>query len=152
MYVKATSGTIDQFPYTISDLRRENPNTSFPKRISEETLEAWGVYPVSLEEAPSHDNLTQNISQDSEPTLSDGTWSLGWSITAKTAEEIEEHNTHVAVLRRMVRNEKLSETDWWASSDLTMTAEQTAYRQALRDITSHVNWPHLEEDDWPTKP
>jgi len=33
-----------------------------------------------------------------------------------------------------------------------MTAEQTAYRQALRDITSHANWPHLEDADWPTKP
>lgn len=152
MYVKATNGTIDQFPYTISDLRRENPNTSFPKRISEETLAAWDVYPVSLEEAPSYDNLTQNISQDSEPTLSGGTWSLGWSVTAKTAEEIEEHNTNIAALRRTVRNEKLSETDWWASSDLTMTAEQTAYRQALRDISSHANWPHLDEADWPTKP
>jgi hypothetical protein len=39
-----------------------------------------------------------------------------------------------------------------ASSDLTMTAEQTAYRQALRDITSHANWPYLDEADWPTKP
>ena len=46
----------------------------------------------------------------------------------------------------------MSETDWWASSDRTMTAEQTAYRQALRDITTHANWPHLGEDDWPTKP
>jgi len=33
-----------------------------------------------------------------------------------------------------------------------MTAEQTAYRQALRDITTHANWPDLGEADWPTKP
>ena len=38
-------------------------------------------------------------------------------------------------LLREERNRRLAETDWWASSDLTMTAEQTAYRQALRDIT-----------------
>jgi hypothetical protein len=50
------------------------------------------------------------------------------------------------------RDRLIAETDWWASSDLTMTAEQTAYRQALRDITTHANWPHLSEDDWPTKP
>ena len=37
-------------------------------------------------------------------------------------------------------------------SDRTMTSAQTTYRQALRDITTHSNWPHLEEDDWPTKP
>jgi hypothetical protein len=58
----------------------------------------------------------------------------------------------MAEVNRSARDEKLAETDWWASSDLTMTAEQTAYRQALRDITSHANWPNLEEADWPTKP
>ena len=31
---------------------------------------------------------------------------------------------------RKMRNIRLSETDWWASSDLTMTAEQSAYRKA----------------------
>ena len=53
---------------------------------------------------------------------------------------------------REKRNNLLSETDWWAMSDRTMTAEQTAYRQALRDITTHANWPNLADSDWPTKP
>jgi len=51
---------------------------------------------------------------------------------------------------RRVRNLLLAETDWWASSDLTMTAEQTAYRQALRDITQ--TYTSLEDVVWPTKP
>ena len=51
---------------------------------------------------------------------------------------------------REVRNAKLAETDWWASSDLTMTAEQTAYRQALRDITD--TYSDLDTVVWPTKP
>lgn len=53
---------------------------------------------------------------------------------------------------RLVRDSRLTETDWWAVSDRTMTAEQTAYRQALRDITTHANWPNLADSDWPTKP
>lgn len=53
---------------------------------------------------------------------------------------------------REIRNGLLSKTDWWAVSDRTMTAEQTAYRQALRDITTHANWPNLVNSDWPTKP
>ena len=48
------------------------------------------------------------------------------------------------------RNKLLAETDWWASSDLTMTAEQTAYRQALRDITN--TYQSLDTVVWPTKP
>jgi hypothetical protein len=35
---------------------------------------------------------------------------------------------------RIVRDWMLAETDWWASSDRTMTPAQAAYRQALRDL------------------
>ena len=58
---------------------------------------------------------------------------------------------------RLHRNNKLSETDWWAVSDKTMTAEQTAYRKNLRDLPSTAS-PELDETGeltavtWPTKP
>ena len=51
---------------------------------------------------------------------------------------------------RKERNYKLAETDWWASSDLTMTQAQTDYRQALRDITKSAT--SLDDVTWPTKP
>ena len=53
-------------------------------------------------------------------------------------------------LLRVERNRRLAETDWWASSDLTMTTEQTTYRQALRDITKTAT--SLDDVSWPTKP
>jgi hypothetical protein len=48
------------------------------------------------------------------------------------------------------RNQMLAETDWWASSDITMSAAQTTYRQALRDITN--TYTSLDDVVWPTKP
>ena len=54
------------------------------------------------------------------------------------------------VLVRTDRNKRLSETDWWGTTDRTMTAEQTAYRQALRDITDQAGFP--TDITWPTKP
>ena len=51
---------------------------------------------------------------------------------------------------RAERDRLIADTDWWASSDLTMTAEQTAYRQALRDITN--TYTSLDDVVWPTKP
>ena len=51
---------------------------------------------------------------------------------------------------RNARNRLIAETDWWASSDLTMTSAQTAYRQALRDITDNAT--SLDDVTWPTKP
>lgn len=152
MYVKATNGTIDQFPYTISDLRRDNPNTSFPKRISNETLADWGVYPVQVLDQPSYDRKTQNLERNDNPTLSDGSWQLGWFASSKSSEEVTQYNNDMSDHNKAIRNQKLDETDWWAVSDRTMTSEQITYRQALRDITTHANWPHLNDDDWPTKP
>ena len=61
-------------------------------------------------------------------------------------------NQMLPIWNRQKRDALLTETDWWASSDLTITDEQRSYRQQLRDITDHANWPNLEDSDWPTKP
>ena len=63
-------------------------------------------------------------------------------------------------LLRLERNSRLAETDWMACSDVTMSEDWKTYRQALRDITTHSNWPNLKvpdmdgsgDNDWPTKP
>lgn len=53
-------------------------------------------------------------------------------------------------LLREERNRRLALTDWWASSDLTMSSERTTYRQALRDITNSAT--SLDDVTWPTEP
>jgi len=85
------------------------------------------------------DELEWLDTEQSEPTEAE--------ITAKIAElEAAEPMR----LLRSERNQRLANTDWWASSDLTMTAEQTAYRQALRDITD--TYTSLDDVVWPEKP
>ena len=61
-------------------------------------------------------------------------------------------DANVAESNRNKRDGLLAETDWTGMSDVTMTSAMTTYRQALRDITDHANWPNLEDADWPTKP
>ena len=51
---------------------------------------------------------------------------------------------------RFKRDNLLEETDVWALSDRTMSDAQTAYRQALRDITDQAGFP--TDITWPTKP
>jgi hypothetical protein len=53
-------------------------------------------------------------------------------------------------LLRVERDRLLAETDWWASSDLTITDAQKKYRQDLRDITKSAT--SLDDVKWPTKP
>jgi len=60
---------------------------------------------------------------------------------------------------RTQRTAKLAETDYLALSDQTMSAEMTAYRQALRDLPNNYETTDsgaLRQDlsnlRWPTKP
>lgn len=146
------SGGILQWPYSEFQLKIDNPNTSFPKKMSEEGLASWNVYPVTVNEPPSYNEITHISEVNAAPELVDGSWVLNSTVREKTAEELTEWNDLAEATRRSLRRSKLEETDWWAMSDVTMTEEQRQYRQALRDITSHANWPYLEDADWPTKP
>jgi len=48
------------------------------------------------------------------------------------------------------RNSLLTETDWWATTDRTMTEAESEYRQALRDLPSTTDNP--DDVVWPEKP
>jgi len=71
---------------------------------------------------------------------------------ARIAADKENAPNELAKLHRNGRNKLLSQTDFYALSDVTMSDEITTYRQALRDLPTHSNWPNLEDGDWPTKP
>ena len=54
---------------------------------------------------------------------------------------------------RAKRNALLLETDFYALSDVTMSAEMTTYRQALRDITNGITTVEkVKAVVFPTKP
>lgn len=61
--------------------------------------------------------------------------------------------------RAAVRNHRtvlLKACDWINGADVSLSdekkAEWVAYRQALRDITDHPNFPNLLFEDWPEEP
>jgi hypothetical protein len=64
-------------------------------------------------------------------------------------------------LLRIERDRKLAEVDWWTSRALDgtpLTEEQTAYRQALRDLPENSANVAIDENgtlinvEWPVKP
>ena len=152
MHVKITNGNVDTYPYSVGQLRRDNPNTSFPKQVPDAVLAGYGVYPVTFTAQPDIDERTQKVEQEVQPTLVGGNWTIGWTTSSKTAEEVQEYDDGVAASKRAERDGLLAETDYLALSDNTLSTEMATYRQALRDITTHANWPNLSEADWPTKP
>ena len=74
--------------------------------------------------------------------------------------KISELNSAEAMrLLRLERNARIAETDWRASSDLTISDAWKTYRQALRDLPATAS-PSLDSNDdldltsvtWPTEP
>ena len=74
--------------------------------------------------------------------------------------KISELNSAEAMrLLRLERNARIAETDWRASSDLTISDAWKTYRQALRDLPATAS-PSLDSNydldltsvTWPTKP
>ena len=151
-YVKIINSQVDTYPYSVQQLKADNPNTGFPPSITEASLAEWNVYPITHLDAASFNSKTHIATQQTAPTLNDGRWELGWDISEKTEEQISVANTQVGNSMRHLRNELLEETDWNAMSDVTMADNMKTYRQASRDLPTHSNWPYLEDNDWPTKP
>jgi len=148
------------------EVKASAPNINPTKVWNNFTFDAYNVDPILPAPKPT-DGIGQyqfvarnGVVQDAKDN-----WVEAWEIRdmfadiegGKTKAEQEAEyktqlDTNAASTNRSQRNNLLQETDWWAVSDRTMSSEQTAYRKALRDITTHSNWPHLEDGDWPTKP
>lgn len=160
MFVKLENGVPVEWPVNENRIKHENPNVSFPNDVTKIDIAAYGYAKFSYSDPPEYNTEYQECVEIT-PVLNEDTYVQTWQVKEKfTAEERAEYDAKkeaellatLPSVHRSKRDALISETDWWASSDLTMTAEQTAYRQALRDITTHVNWPHLEDSDWPVKP
>jgi hypothetical protein len=71
-----------------------------------------------------------------------------WATVSAKRDELTAAEPMVAL--RAERDRRIAETDFYALSDVTMSAEMEAYRQALRDITESAT--SLDDVVWPTKP
>lgn len=150
MYIKVEDGIA--FNYSINQLKADNPNVSFPSDLSEALLNQFSVYKVYLEDMPLLNDSEQIAEQSSNPVFKNGKWVLEFNVRDKTQAEKDQFSFELQNQIRSKRNKLLAETDWMALTDVTMSTEMATYRQALRDITAHANFPNLTETDWPTKP
>lgn len=150
MYVLIENNSVKTYPYTLRMLRADNPQISFPSHITDETLEDFGVYRVTFDEGADINTLTHNNVGADFPILRDGAWVIEFNVVAKTQDEIDECNQEQEIFVRHHRDDLLKATDWYGLSDVTMSTEMTAYRQALRDVSAQEGFPHNVV--WPTKP
>jgi hypothetical protein len=153
---------------TQGEVRRMHSNTSLPRVWDANVCSALGIDPVLAAPKPEVTGYTQAI-RNGATQDANGNWVTAWSVVdmfqdttdddGVTTTKAEHEAAYQADLDakaaesvRTQRDAKLAETDWTALTDVTMAVEMATYRQALRDITAHANFPNLTETDWPTKP
>lgn len=144
MYLKLTNGQPEK--YTIGQLRRDNPNTSFPKNIPDERLAEYDVYPYTRPKPDDYDSLVWRLIDDDFVNVN-GAWMLPYKLEALPLEQAQNNI-------RYRRESLLQETDWVVimntEKGTSIPSEWEAYRQALRDITTQDGFPYTVT--WPTKP
>jgi hypothetical protein len=149
MYILAPNQIIEKYPYSIGELRRDNPNTSFPRNPDDAMLAGWNVFPVYPRATPQPDH-TKNVTEGT-PALQDGKWVQVWNITDATAEEVAQRTEAQANQVRAERNQKLSDTDWTQVADAPVDKQAWAeYRQALRNVPDQAGFPW--DVQWPEMP
>jgi len=149
---------------TQGEWRAAFKNMSLPKVWTSNVCDAMNIDPV-LPSPAATTSAYQTSVRDGVEQDSKGNWVEKYVAKdmfadiegGKTKSEQEKEyqatlDATTATNHRSTRNSKLAETDWTAMSDVTMADNMKTYRQALRDLPTHKNWPNLEDADWPTKP
>lgn len=149
MYLKLENENIT-YPYTISDLKADNTNVSFPLSLTNDILSEFNVYPVNFVECGS--DYTKNY-EESTPILSGSVYIQVWNETNASDEEISTKIEEKWLEVRELRDNLLSQSDWTQFQDSPITGSSLTdwqtYRQSLRDITSQSNPFSLS---WPARP
>jgi len=142
MYAKIKNNVVTHFPYSMADLYRDNPNTSFPTTLTTDTLLAFNVHKVIQTPVISVDSKTHRPIQSLQQI--DGVWTQQW-----VAQQLPESAAAGNV--RGFRDAQLVKSDWTQVADAPVDkAAWATYRQALRDITQQAGFPW--DVQWPTTP
>lgn len=133
-----------------SQLRADNPNTSFPSVLTPDILDIFNYDPV-LEGPQATTIPPYQYNQRAGVVESKGQWFTRYiAITPDDKQKVAMDATQ-AVSVRTERNHRLAESDWTQLPDAPVAAGTwAAYRQELRDVTDQVGFPW--NVTWPKAP
>lgn len=87
MYVLVDNNVVVTYPYTLSKLQSDNPDTSFPGVPGDWMIE-WGVYQVVTTTRPAYDKNFNIV--EGTPVNIGGVWTQVWNQVPASAQEIAE--------------------------------------------------------------
>jgi hypothetical protein len=130
MYAKQISGEWRQ--YTLRELRKDNPQVSFPAEPPDNLLATHGMYPVQIEAQPNYDPRYQRLAQG-PMSEANGTVTRGWVVEdiPGTVERVKDE-----AYRRII-----AICPEWKQRNLTAQAAQLAKK-------GEANWTPEEQAAW----
>jgi len=167
-YRNRTTGEVK----TQGEWRRAHSDMSLPRVWNANTLDALDLDPV-LESPKPTPGQYQHVVRDGVVQDSKNNWIYAWKVvdmfedytdedgnTVTKSQQEQDYqarlDSNAAESIRKNRDTLLAETDWVATKHLELgeavPTDWATYRQGLRDITTHANFPYLTDEDWPTKP
>jgi hypothetical protein len=125
---------------------------SVSQALSELNITEWVLRGEPTTEAEFNEMFRKVTGADANGSAIESSEPADFGVTWSQVSEKQAELTAAEPLKalREERNRRIAETDWMALSDVTMTAEVEAYRQALRDITD--TYQSLDTVVWPVKP
>jgi len=150
LYAKLTdNGDVQQYPYTLLDLKRDNSNVSFSSSVTDTELLEFNVVPVNSVASPIF-LYDKDLIRTVERTV-DGGYTEAWAYVDADPLKIAEREETESTVVRVRRNQLLFGSDWTQLPDSPVdSVVWAAYRQDLRDIPQQVGFPWTVT--WPTEP
>ncbi len=154
MYAKIENNQVIEYPYDISKIRKENPQTSYPAHFSVEFLKNLNIHLVVSKGQPSFNKITQKIIEiDPVFNAVKNQWEQNWQVvsnnqsdTALILEKIQQEVIEATQLRLDTFAQTkgydgiLSLCTYALSSKLEFQSDGQ-YGMAIRDAT----WYRLHE-------
>lgn len=97
------NNTVIAYPYSPEQLKRDNPDVSFPEVMTELRLSEWNVFSVVPTAKPDDNDTT--LVEETYPVLLNSQWVQSWQIVQLTAEQILQKQVAKSVLRDALRSE-----------------------------------------------
>lgn len=135
-YVKHING-FTTYPYSLEQLRSDNPNVDFPNVISDEFLVSLGVYPVTMVPIPNYDSDVQVATLDLVPVETNGVWTLGWTVQDKISYEIPVEQAAKMALRIIELKRILAETNY-DKTNSDILSQRQAWRNEVDQWDSQL--------------
>ncbi len=149
MHIKLTNGQPET--YTIGQLRRDNPQVSFPKNIPDSTLAEYNVFPVVLTDRPDGE-----VVEEATPALVNGKWTQQWTVRSMTAEELAAYKQQARESINAIRDQKETEGFEYngkmfdsdeRSADRILVAANAATASIFAQAPFSVTWRTKDNSD-----